>query len=441
MKKISGQNKNVLFNIIGAFFVKGGSLVISVFLLPLYIRFFENQEVLGVWFTAISVLNWVVLFDLGMGQGLRNQLPKALTSNDKILAKEYVSTTYILMSIVTVIVTVIGLILLPRMDLYSLFGLDKSIIPAGILEKSVRIVFIGIMIQIVLKIITSILYAMQKSAIVNALGLLTNAIILFALYVTPSRGIASNLITMSWINIVAANFPYVLCTVIIFKKTELKEATPSFAYFSKLYIKSIFSVGMSILWLQIVFMVVSSANEFLISILTSPKYVVEYQAYYKIFKTAAMIVSLALTPIWSAVTKAQIENNYGWIKRIYCLFLGASAVCFIGELCLIPVLQWGMNIWLGEGVIEVHKIYAIIFVFSSVVFVLHSVNTAIGNGLSYFKLQMVLMTFAAIVFVPLSIFFVDVFNSWIGVVLGSVVAMLPYEVLAPVFTIKYLNNM
>ena len=87
------------------------------------------------------------------------------------------------------------------------------------------------------------------------------------------------------------------------------------------------------------FMIVSSANEFLISNLTEPKHVVEYQAYYKIFKTAAMVISLALTPIWSAVTKAQIEKNYHWIKKVYALFLGVSGLCFLGELCLIPILQ------------------------------------------------------------------------------------------------------
>ena len=92
MKTISTQDKNVLRNILGAFAVKGGSLVISVVLLPLYLRFFQNQEILGIWYTILSVLNWVILFDLGLGQGLRNQLPKALLKNDKKLAKEYIST-------------------------------------------------------------------------------------------------------------------------------------------------------------------------------------------------------------------------------------------------------------------------------------------------------------------------------------------------------------
>ena len=181
MKTISTQDKNVLRNILGAFAVKGGSLVISVVLLPLYLRFFQNQEILGIWYTILSVLNWVILFDLGLGQGLRNQLPKALLKNDKKLAKEYISTTYVLMTAVAAVVSVVGVILIKRVELYSVFNVDASVIEYHYLQSATIIVFLGIMLQIVLKIATSILYAMQKSAVVNALALLTNVIILGAL--------------------------------------------------------------------------------------------------------------------------------------------------------------------------------------------------------------------------------------------------------------------
>lgn len=441
MKTISTQNKNVLRNILGAFVVKGGSLVISVVLLPLYLRFFQNQEVLGIWYTILSVLNWVILFDLGLGQGLRNQLPKALLKNDKKLAKEYISTTYVLMTAVAVVVFVVGVILIKKVDLYSIFHVDVSVIEYHYLQSATIIVFLGIMLQIVLKIATSILYAMQKSAVVNALALLTNVIILGALCFIPSQDIGTNLVVMAWINVIAANVPYVICTIFLFRTKTLKGTAPSLKAFSKQYIKGIFNVGISLLWLQIVFMIVSSANEFLISNLTEPKYVVEYQAYYKIFKTAAMVISLALTPIWSAVTKAQIEKNYHWIKKVYALFLGVSGLCFLGELCLIPILQWGMDLWLGKGVIDVQAWYAVVFALSSVIFVLHSVNTSIGNGLSYFSIQMIWMTFAAMVFIPLAFLFVKALGSWIGVVLAAVVAMMPYEAIAPIYTFRYLNRL
>ena len=84
LKKIIASNEMLLKNIIGAFVVKGGSLIISVVLLPLYLRFFGDQTVLGIWYTILSILNWVVLFDLGLGQGLRNQLPVFIEKNNQI---------------------------------------------------------------------------------------------------------------------------------------------------------------------------------------------------------------------------------------------------------------------------------------------------------------------------------------------------------------------
>lgn len=140
------------------------------------------------------------------------------------------------------------------------------------------------------------------------------------------------------------------------------------------------------------------------------------------------------------VTKAQIEKNFRWIRKIYLGFLVVSVLCFVGELCLIPILQWGMNIWLGEGVVTVKVYYALIFSFSSIIFVLHNINTSIGNGLSYFKIQMIWMTFAAALFIPLSFLCVHILESWIGVVLASVLAMLPYELLAPIYTFRILKK-
>ena len=50
LKEIITNNKKLFENIIGAFVVKGGSLIVSVVLLPLYLRFFGDQTVLGIWY-------------------------------------------------------------------------------------------------------------------------------------------------------------------------------------------------------------------------------------------------------------------------------------------------------------------------------------------------------------------------------------------------------
>lgn len=437
--QLKSNDATIIKNIFGAFLVKGISLIISVLLLPAYIKFFNNQTILGIWYTVLSILNWVVLFDLGLGNGLRNMLPKALEANDRVQIRKQISTTYMLMTGIAICVTVIGCFFIPIVNWNYIFNVSSDVVNNRILVKTVEIVFIGIMLQIVLKIITSILYALQKSAIVNAMSLCTNILILIALLVLPSKSLEENLTTMSIINVVAANLPYVVCTVIIFS-TILKDCKPSIRIFEKQYVKTIFNIGISLLWLQLVYMVISSANEIMISNFTSPDNVVLYQAYYKIFKTGGMIVSLALTPIWSAVTKAQAQRNYRWIKKVYLGFLCASLLCLVLELCIVPVLQVVMDVWLGTDSIIVNSGYAIIFAFSSSMMVLHYVNTSIGNGLSYFKLQLIWMTFAAIICVPLCYVLVQLTGTWIGVVLGASISTVPYEFFAPFFTLKILNR-
>ena len=76
------NNRNILVNILGAFLVKGGSMLLTLFLLPAYLKFFGNDDILGIWYTILSIINWVLVFDLGIGNGLRNKLPKALADKN-----------------------------------------------------------------------------------------------------------------------------------------------------------------------------------------------------------------------------------------------------------------------------------------------------------------------------------------------------------------------
>lgn len=316
VKKLGENDKNIITNMLGAFMIKGGSLIISVLLLPAYINFFESQTILGVWYTILSVLNWLSLFDLGLGNGLRNKLPAVIEKNDRVGIRKYISTTYIVMVSIAFVVLIVGMLVIPFINWNIVFNVGSDLISRSDLADCVRIVFGGIMLQLVLKIITSILYALQKSAVVNALGLASNAIILVAVLTIPSYDITTNLMNMSFVNAVAVNIPYIICTACIFL-TTLKDCVPSIRFFERRFIRDILGIGVTLLWLTIVFMVISSTNEMLITYFTSPDNVVYYQAYNKIFNTGATVVSLALVPIWSAVTKAQARNDYSWIKRIW----------------------------------------------------------------------------------------------------------------------------
>ena len=434
------NNKNILVNILGAFLVKGGSMLLTLFLLPAYLKFFGNDNILGIWYTILSIINWVLVFDLGIGNGLRNKLPKALADKNDREAKTLVSSTYFSSAAVVVIIGIIGSVVIHLLNWNSILNIEESELSAATLKYAIQIVLIGVLIQFVLKLVTSILYAIQRSGLVNFLTLLSNVIIFIVIKLLPPGNTESSLIAISYFNILAVNLPLLVVSLILFLG-KFKAIRPSFKSWSKDATKSVLKIGLTLLWLQLIFMVISSTNEFLITAFCGPAAVVDYQVYFKIFNSVAAICSLVLIPIWSAVTKAQVEKRYEWIKKVYKMLLGFSVLALLVLLAIVIVLQPIVNFWLKEDAITVSTTYGIIFAASGFIFLVHNVNTAIGNGFSYFKPQVVLMTLAAVLDIPLAWVFVQMTGGMIGVVLANIIVLLPFEILEPIFFFRYINRL
>lgn len=62
--------------------VKGLSIIVTFATTPLFIHYFNNNEILGIWYTLLSILIWFLNFDLGIGNGIRNNVVKAIANND-----------------------------------------------------------------------------------------------------------------------------------------------------------------------------------------------------------------------------------------------------------------------------------------------------------------------------------------------------------------------
>lgn len=95
LRNTGQNNKIILKNSVGAFAINGASLLVSLASAPALIHYFNNNEVLGIWFTMLSVLVWFLNFDLGIGNGIRNQLTKDLTLKDEISAKTTISSGFL----------------------------------------------------------------------------------------------------------------------------------------------------------------------------------------------------------------------------------------------------------------------------------------------------------------------------------------------------------
>ncbi|WP_342547344.1 polysaccharide biosynthesis C-terminal domain-containing protein [Paenibacillus sp. FSL P2-0089] len=439
IRKTNENNRTILFNTLGAFLVKGGALIISLFTLPAYINYFENQRILGLWFTMLSVLSWILTFDLGIGNGLRNHLVPVITNKNDLMAKKYISSAYLVISAVVLVTVGFSMIVFKWISWNSIFNIPNSIVSEKALYITVCIIFSGIMFQFLLKLISSILYAMQKSALINLLSLLTSIITLTYVSLAKTSDITSNLISMAIVNVLAVNIPLIVVSLIVFYK-KLPKCRPNIRFFDRKYANDIMKLGGAFFWVQIMYMIITTTNEFLITWFTGPDRVVEYQIYNKLFTLIGMVFTLALTPIWSAVTKAFAEQRYEWIIKLYKILRILALVAVLCEFGMILILQFGVDIWLGDNTIKVNYFYAVIFALSGSIFIWNGVLSSIANGLGQLKAQTIFFTIGAIIKIPIAWILVMVCDSWIGIVIANIIAMGLYCIVQPISLNKFLKK-
>ena len=88
---MKSRNENVKYNIVYSFLLKIIGVLLSFFLFPLTMNYLTAIEY-GIWVTLVSMINWINMFDVGIGLGLRNKLAEAVSKNDLIEIREYIST-------------------------------------------------------------------------------------------------------------------------------------------------------------------------------------------------------------------------------------------------------------------------------------------------------------------------------------------------------------
>lgn len=425
LRNTGQNNKIILKNTIGAFVVKGAGLLISVLSMPALIRYFNNNEVLGIWFTMLSMLIWFLNFDLGIGNGIRNQLTKDITLKDEVSAKTTISSGFFSIGIVSIVLIIIGIVLISWIDLNWLFNVSTELLSAQTLRTATIAIFIAIMLRFTLTFVSSIFYAMQKSALNNLLNLLVHVLQLVFVVSFHFQNLEDALVYLAVSYVFITNIPVIIAGIYVFIK-PLKQCRPSLNFISKERVKDIMSIGAVFFTCQILYMIIVNTNEFLVTKLYGASYTAEYSFYYKVTSIVAMLVTLGMTPIWSVVTKALTEKNYVWLNKLYVTIkrLGWLIVAF--QFLLVPFMQYVMDFWLGKGIVIIRTETAIAFAVFGSVFVISSMLSTIVCGMARMKLQTICYSIGVVLKLVVDFSFYKVYHHWDLIVWSNVLVLLPY---------------
>ena len=436
---LSENNRIIVANIIGAFCIKGLSLFISFMTIPSYISFFDNEIILGLWFTMLSIITWILNFDLGIGNGLRNLLAISYAEEQYQESKKLISSAYAIVCLICLIIIIIIVLFLDYVDWNVFFRIKKNFVSEKALSLAVKIVSLGIVLQILFKIISSVLYAIQKSSVNNVLSFATATLILITIFFVPSGDNDYNLVLMAIVYDISVILPYIIASIIVFCSKKYNPIAPSISLITKKHMKKVLTLGGYFFFVQVLYMLIMSTNEYLISCMTNSRDVVDYRIYFQLFTLGSTIFALALTPIWSAITKAIAERNVEWINQLYNKLIKGAFLGTMAEFFIIPFLQIAFDLWLGESTMRVNYLYAITFATFGALMIFNAVLSNFANGIGKLRTQLVIFLSGAILKVPIAIWLVNMTGSWIGVVWATNIVLFVYFIVQPIMIRKYLR--
>ena len=426
-------------NIIASFAIKGVSIVVGFMMIRITLEYLDKTEY-GIWVTISSFLTWFTFFEIGLGNGLKNKLAEALAKKDYVLAKTHVSTTYALLSIIISIVSILFLIGNNFIDWTKILNTDSAYITE--LTTVSYIVFLFFFLQFVVKLIGNVLRADQRTAMANALGPIGNVVSLLLIFIL-TKTTDGSLVYISWVFSVIPVL--VLISVsIYFYKNEYYNIAPSLRFVDFNHAKELVGLGLKFFLIQISALIMFQSSNILITQFYGPSEVTPFHIAYKLFSTIMMVFTIVVTPYWTAFTEAWVVKDYLWVKKtiknLLYIWLSIAFVSFIVYL----FSDLFFDFWLGTEKMKSMNISDELKLSLLIYFLLLSFGGIFNmfiNGVGKLAIQMYSLLIGALIFIPLSYFFIKVLHWGVqSVVIASILSNFYSPFVAPIQYFKLING-
>ena len=214
-------------------------ILTALLIVPMTINYVNSTQY-GIWLTLSSIIGWVSFFDLGLGNGLRNRFAEAKAKGDTVLARQYVSTTYLINIIISVGLLVAVEIVNCFLDWPSILHIDASYYRE--LRDVFTILFAFFCLNMVAILFSSILKADQKPGLELWIKSLTQLLALGVIYVLTKTTEGSLFHLAAFYSGIPA-IVLLVVSVLAFKFTRYKAYAPSLRLARREQVKDVMGIG------------------------------------------------------------------------------------------------------------------------------------------------------------------------------------------------------
>lgn len=433
--KGSDRTNLIKKNIFSLFILKVVSVCSSLILVPLTLRYLEPNKY-GIWLTLSSIVAWVGYFDLGLSNGMRNQLGEAFAKNDLKSARVLVSTTFASLLIIVVFLNILFWIINPFLNWNTILNVNMSM--KNEISMLVFVVFTLFSFQFLTGLIIAVINTDQQPALANSINVFSSLLSLIVIYLLTL--FTKNSLLFLGISLSTISFIVPLTASIFFFKFKYNNISPKFAFVDFRKIKSIAKQGVQFFILQITTVILTMTDLLIISRLYGAKEVVPYNIAYRLFGYVIIVFGIFTTPLWASYNEAYNKNEENWIKRTTNKMVFLWVILVIGVFFMIAFSSHIYKFWIGDQIV----IPISLTFYMGVFVILQSLNSIFATFI-YSTGKLLILTyssiFISIINIPLCLFLAKYLNfGTSGIIIATILCTTLNLILAIYQYMKIINN-
>jgi O-antigen/teichoic acid export membrane protein len=413
-------NKNIIYS----FLIKGLSIACQFALVPMTINYLDNSSY-GIWQTIAQIVGWFSFFDIGVGNGLRNKLSEALAKGDTRLAKVYISTSYAWVTGIFLSLMVLFWVISPFLNWAHLLGLAPTY--AGILQRTMLVVFSFFCLQFILNLIGNILFAHQEPALSNLITPLGNLLSLIVIFILTRVTPSGNLFTVSVV-FSAAPVIVLLFFNLLFLGWKYRSIAPDIRSIQFSHSKDLFGLGVQFFIIQIAFIVMYSSANIMLIRWFGPSMVTVYTVGYKYFTIALLINGIITATYWSAFTDAYVRHEFDWVRNTIRRMEKVTYLLMAGVILQTALAGPLIHLWVHQ--VHVPLDMQITLCIFTLISLIAAPQHIFLNGTGKIRLQLYTAVYTIFMTIPFAWLFCKVFHLGPkGVILAMICTSLPVTIL------------
>ena len=379
----NSRNKMLLSNILGSGVLKAIGLVTSLLTVPVTLHYLDKESY-GIWMTISSMAFWIFTFDIGLGNGMRNYLTMAISRDDKKAAQTYVSSTFVMITVLALLIGAVAAPLIMTLDFNRLLNTESIVNDE--LQIIILVALVLTLANFVVKNIGFIYVALQKYALNDLLAVGGSVVALGIVYLLTLTTEGNLLYVVTTLMAVPVAVFMIGGIPVFTRYTYLR---PSLHHFDRQFGKTVISKGMGFFAIQITscLCIFGSSNLF-ISHFFGPEAVTVYNIAYKYFNLLAIGYTIIIAPMWNAYTDASVKGDWAWINKTFKRALLMWGITVAAGAVMLWLADWCYAIWVGQEIKIPLSVSASVLTFICL-FNLNNCVTYLLNGLNTIRVQII----------------------------------------------------